>query len=282
MATNRSANTNPARIPALGVRVLACAALSVVLMVVDHRQHHLDTVRRAIGVAVYPVQIVVDAPFRFWRWLAEATADRSALQDELDRLQTERALTKAELLQLTALKAENDRLRDLLDARPRTHDRIRVAEIMSVDANPYRHSFIIDIGDHDGVFAGQAIIDADGVIGQVLEAGMTTSQAILISDPSHALPVEVSRNGLRTIAIGTGEFDRLDLPFLPNNADIVPGDILVTSGLGGAFPPGYPVGVVGSVNRMPQAPFADVTAVPAAALDQVREVLLVWTSTEDE
>ena len=276
MVTYRSDNTNPARIPALGVRLLVCVALSVSLMVIDHRQHHLDSVRKSIGVAVYPLQVIVDSPFRLWRWLSESTADRDDLQRELSRREAELVLTRAELQQLTALRAENDRLRDLLDARPRQRDEIRVAEIMAVDANPYRHNFVIDIGQNEGAFTGQAIIDADGVIGQVLVVGLTTSQAILISDPSHALPVEVSRNGLRTIAKGTGKFDRLDLPFLPNNADIVAGDVLVTSGLGGAFPAGYPVAVVASVNRIPQASFADVTAAPSSSLDQVREVLLIW------
>jgi rod shape-determining protein MreC len=276
MATYRSGNANPARIPALGVRVLACIAASVVLMVIDHRQNHLDTLRKAIGAAVYPMQIVVDAPFRLWNWLGESVADRNSLQMQVARLEAERLLTRAELLQLTALRAENDRLRTLLDARPHSRDEIRVAEIMAVDANPYRHTIVIGIGSSDGVYEGQAVVDANGVIGQVLEVGLTTSQAILISDPSHALPIEVSRNGLRTIANGTGAFDRLDLPFLPNNADVRAGDVLVTSGLGGAFPAGYPVAVVDSVNRIPQAPFADVTAVPSSALDQVREVLLIW------
>ena len=283
MVTYRSDNTNPARIPALGARVLVCIALSILLMVLDHRQNHLDAVRKTIGVAVYPLQVVVDAPFRLWGWFTENTAERTELQRDLSRLEAEMVLTRAELQQLTALRAENDRLRDLLDARPRLRDKIRVAEIMAVDANPYRHNFVIDIGEHDGVYNGQAIIDANGVIGQVLEVGLTTSQAILISDPSHALPVEVSRNGLRTIAKGTGKFDRLDLPFLPNNADIVPGDVLVTSGLGGAFPAGYPVAVVASVNRVPQASFADVTATPSSSLDQVREVLLIWSAaTQDD
>ncbi|MDA0706037.1 MAG: rod shape-determining protein MreC [Proteobacteria bacterium] len=276
MATYRSANANPARIPALGIRLLVCVALSIVLMFIDHRQHHLDTLRKAIGAAVYPAQIMVDAPFRLWNWLTESVADRNALQLQVGRLEAERLLTRAELLQLTALRAENDRLRKLLDARPRSRDEIRVAEIMSVDANPYQHNIVIGIGSHDGVYEGQAIVDANGVIGQVLEVGLTTSQAILISDPSHALPVEVSRNGLRTIANGTGAFDRLDLPFLPNNADVRAGDVLVTSGLGGAFPAGYPVAVIDTVNRIPQAPFADVTAMPSSALDQVREVLLIW------
>ncbi len=278
MMTTQSSNTHLARIPALGVRVLALMGLSILLMVLDHRQNHLDTVRRVIGAAVYPILIVVDAPFRMWEWLAESTADRNELQLEVGRLQAERLLTRARLQQLTALRAENDRLRDLLEARTQIRDEIRVAEIMAVDANPYRHNILIGIGSRDGVYDGQAIIDANGVIGQVLETGLANSQAILISDPSHALPVEVNRNGLRTIANGTGEFDRLDLPFLPNNADIREGDLLVTSGLGGAFPAGYPVAVVSSVNRIPQAPFADVTAVPSSALDQIREIMLIWSA----
>ncbi len=279
MIFTRSSNNTLARIPALGIRVLALMALSILLMVLDHRQHHLDTVRRAIGAAVYPIQIIVDAPFRLWEWLAESTADRNELQLEVGRLQAERLLTRARLQKLTALRAENARLRDLLEARSKIRDEIRVAEIMAVDANPYRHSIVINIGQRDGIYDGQAIIDANGIIGQVLETGLLTSQAILISDPSHQVPVEVNRNGLRTIANGTGEFDSLDLPFLPNNADIREGDLLVTSGLGGLFPPGYPVAVVSSINRIPQAQFADVTAVPTSALDQVREVMVIWSAS---
>jgi rod shape-determining protein MreC len=125
-------------------------------------------------------------------------------------------------------------------------------------------------------------VDASGVVGQVISTGVTTSQAILISDPDHALPVIVNRNGLRTVAFGTGEYDRLSLPFLANNADIEPGDLLVTSGLGGAFPSGYPVAVVDQVTRLPQEPFAEVNATPAAALDQVREVMLIWVRNQDD
>ncbi|MEM7431947.1 MAG: rod shape-determining protein MreC [Pseudomonadota bacterium] len=267
------------RIPALGIRMVVLLAISIVLMVFDDRQNHLDTVRKMIGAAVYPIQVVVDAPFRMWNWMTESTSDREDLQRQIERLETERQITRADLQQMTALRAENARLRALLDARNRFRDRIRVAEIMAVDANPYRHNIVIGVGEQDEVYDGQAIIDADGIIGQVIETGLTNSQAILISDPSHALPVEVNRNGLRTIAKGTGAYDRLDLPFLPNNADIEVGDLLVTSGLGGAFPEGYPVAVVTNVTRIPQAPFADVTAEPAASLDQVREVLLIWSGS---
>jgi rod shape-determining protein MreC len=282
MVNSRAHSSNPARIPALGVRILLLMAASILLMVLDHRQNHLDAVRKTIGAAVYPIQLVVDAPFRLWVWVREGTSGRNSLQLQLSRLQAERLLTNARLQRLTALEAENARLRDLLEARAQVRDEIRVAEIMAVDANPYRHNIVIDIGERDGAFDGQAIVDAAGVIGQIIETGLATSQAMLISDPSHSLPVEVNRNGLRTIANGTGEFGRLDLPFITNNADIRPGDLLVTSGLGGAFPAGYPVAVVATVNRIPQEPFADVTATPSAALDQVREVMLIWSTAETE
>ena len=278
MVHSRADSSNPTRIPALGVRVLVFMAISIVLMVLDHRQGHLERLRDLIGVAVYPLQVIVDAPFQLWEWLGDTTTSRNELELKLGRLEAERLVTQAELQQLTTLKAENARLRALLEAKAQVRDDIRVAEIMAVGGNPYGHRLVIDVGERDGVYDGQAIIDANGVIGQVFEAGWTTSQAILISDPSHALPVEVNRNGLRTIAKGTGEFDRLDLPFLPNNADIQPGDVLVTSGLGGAFPSGYPVAVVDTVNRIPQEPFADVTAVPESSLDQVREVMLIWSA----
>lgn len=277
MVASRGKNRNPARIPALGIRLLLLMLISIVLMYLDHRENHLDAVRKGIGAAVYPVQLIVDAPFRLWAWLAESTVSRNELQLEVDRLKAERLLTNARLQRLTALEAENARLRALLDARARVRDEVRVAEIMAVDANPYEHNLIIDVGSRDGVYDGQAIVSADGVVGQVIKTGLTTAQAVLISDADHALPVEINRNGLRTIAVGTGEIDRLDLPFLPNNADIRAGDLLVTSGLGGAFPAGYPVATVDAVTRIPQEPFANVTAKPAAALDQVREVMLVWS-----
>jgi len=278
MVASRGKNSNPARIPALGIRLLVLILISIVLMYLDHRENHLDAARKAIGAAVYPIQLIVDAPVRLWAWLGDSTTSRSDLQLEVGRLNAERLLTNARLQRLTALEAENARLRALLDARSRVRDEVRVAEIMAVDANPYEHNLIIDIGSRDGAYDGQAIVSADGVVGQVIKTGLMTSQAVLISDTDHALPVEINRNGLRTIAVGTGEIDRLDLPFLPNNADIRAGDLLVTSGLGGAFPAGYPVAVVDAVTRIPQEPFANVTAKPSAALDQVREVMLIWSA----
>lgn len=277
MVASLGPDTNPARIPALGVRALALLSLSLLLMFLDHRDNHLDAVRNAIGAAVYPMRAIVAAPSQFWEWTRERSQSLKELRLENSRLQAEKLLTAARLQRYTALEAENTRLRALLDARQQVPDEVRAVEIMSVDANPFKHNIVLDIGISEGVYEGQAIIDADGVIGQVILVGLMTAQAILISDPGHALLVEVNRNGLRTVAYGTGEYGRLDLPGLPNNADIRAGDLLVTSGLSGSFPAGYPVAVVDTVNRIPQQAFADVSATPSAALDQVREVMLIWS-----
>lgn len=264
------------RTPALGLRFLVLACLSILLLIADHRGNHLETLRKTLGAAVYPLRMVVDSPVSLWRWLQESTADRNGLLLENSRLNAERLLTQARLQRFAALESENARLRAMLEATSRVRDQVQVAEIMSVSSNPFRHTLVIDKGTQDGVYDGQAMIDANGVVGQIIEAGLLSAQGVLISDPDHALPVEVNRNGLRTIAVGTGEFDRLDLPFLPNNADIREGDLLVTSGLGGSFPPGYPVGVVGEVKRIPQGPFAQISAQPSASLNQVRELMLIW------
>lgn len=278
MVASRESRNNPGRIPALGLRVVALIIISILLMYVDNRYNHLDTVRKSIGAAMYPLRVIVDAPVRLWNWLGDSTTSRADLEMELNRLKSERLLTNARLQKLNALEAENARLRAMLDARAQVRDQVRVAEIMSVDANPYSHSLVIDVGTQDGVFDGQALVDANGVVGQVIEAGLMTSQAMLISDTDHALPVEVNRNGLRTIVVGTGTIDRLSLPFIVNNADIQVGDLLVTSGLGGAFPAGYPVAIVDSVTRIPQEPYADVSAKPAASLGEVREIMLIFSA----
>jgi rod shape-determining protein MreC len=268
--------------PALGLRFLLLAGLSILLLVIDHRDNHLDTLRKGIGATVYPLRVIVDAPVSLWHWAVQTTTSRNDLQLENSRLHTERLLTQARLQRYASLEAENSRLRDMLEARSRVRDQVRVAEIMSASANPFRHVIVVDKGTNDGVYNGQTIVDANGVVGQIIEVGVLSSEGILISDPDHALPVELNRNGLRTIAVGTGEFDRMDLPFLPNNADVVEGDLLVTSGLGGAFPAGYPVGVIDSVIVKPEEPFAVVTATPSAALNQIREVMLVWSVDDSE
>lgn len=278
MAAGSDSQHHSPRLASLGVRFLLLCGLSITLLIVDQRENHLDTVRRALSAAVYPLRAVVDAPVALWHWVNDTTTKRSDLLLDNNRLRTERLLTQARLQRYAALEAENARLRAMLEATSRVRDRVRVAEIMSVSPNPFRHSIVIDKGTRDDVYDGQAIVNADGVVGQVMNTGLLSAQGLLISDPDHALPVEVNRTGLRTIAVGTGEFDRLDLPFLPNNADIEEGDLLVTSGLGGAFPSGYPVAVISKITRVPAMSFADVSARPVAALNQIHEVMLIWST----
>lgn len=268
--------------PSLGTRLFLLGIFSVLLMFLDHREHHLEAVRNALAVAVYPVRLAVDLPSRGLSWLAESVSSRGRLLDENRRLREERLEFLARLQRMEAVQAENTRLRALLDSAPRVSDRILVANILSVDLDPFQHRLVIDKGSSDGAYVGQAMLDAGGIVGQITRVEPWSSEAILISDPSHATPVEVNRNGLRTIALGTGDSSHINLPFLPNNADIRVGDLLVSSGLGGAFPPGYPVARVESIDRLPGEPFAHVIAEPTGSLNREREVLLVWNRSARE
>lgn len=267
--------------PTLGMRLFLLAFLSISLMVLDHRQKHLDRIRDVLSYAVYPVRALVDLPFSLSSWAGRNLEERTALIEENERLQREHLENSARLQRLAALEAENKRLRELMQSSARVRNRVLVAEIMAVDLDPYRQKIIINKGERDKVFAGQALLDASGIVGQVTRTDPLSAEALLISDASHALPVEVNRNGLRSIAVGTGDISALSLPFLPNNADIREGDLLVSSGLGGTFPRGYPVALVTNVARDLGEPFARVMAEPSAALGSIREVLLVFPGAAD-
>ena len=264
----------------LGLRFLLVAIVSVSLMLLDHREEHLSRIRQAFSVLVYPLQVAVNLPFTGWRWATRTLSDQMTLLEENARLRSERLDVNVRLQKLAALGVENDRLRAMLDSSARVSDRVLVVEILAVDLDPYRQRFTINRGLKDDVFVGQALLDADGVVGQIAHVDVFTAEAVLISDADHALPVAVNRNGLRTILVGTGDSARLRLPYLTNSADIEPGDLLVSSGLGGVFPSGYPVGRVLEVQRQPGQSFAQVFAEPAAKLDRDREVLLVWTAED--
>ena len=265
----------------MGARFLLLAIVCIGLMLLDRREQHLVQVRRALSVVVYPVRVAVDLPFSTWHSLRDTLATREALIDENRQFRRARLETEARLLRLESLEIENARLRELLDSTARIGNRALVAEILAVDLDPYHQRFDLNRGLVDGVYVGQALIDAEGVIGQVVRVGPLTSEAVLITDPDHAVPVSVNRNGVRTIAVGTGDRGRLRLRNLTNNADIVVGDVLVSSGLGGVFPAGYPVARVVDVIRQPDQPFAEVIAEPASSLDRDREVLLVWNAPEE-
>ncbi len=265
--------------PSVLLRFVFYALICFGLMWLDERRHYLEKVRFGLSAAAYPVQVLVNSPGAAWSWMSESFATRDRLSHENAELRERLRDADLRLMRLSALEQENMRLRNMREATANIAERVVVAEILRVDLNPFRHRVIINKGAPDGVFAGQPILDARGVFGQITRAGAFTSEAILISDTEHAIPVQVNRNGLRTIAVGIGDLSKLSLPFLPTNADIRAGDLLVTSGLGGVFPSGYPVATVKTLKNEPGQTLAEIIAEPAATLDRDREVLLVWVKT---
>lgn len=265
-----------------GFRAFLLAVLAVTLMVFDHGNEHLATVRTVLSVVLRPVEILVSAPFNIGQSLSESMQTREELIEENERLKSEALVRNARLQTMAALQAENARLRALLDSTEKVGDSILIAEIVSIDMNPFRNMIVLNKGGPEGVYVGQPLIDADGIVGQITRDRLFTSEAMLVTDIDHALPVELARNRLRTIAVGTGELDRLSLPFLPANADVQEGDLLITSGLGGKFPPGYPVGTVRKVTGETGQQFLDIEAEPAAALNRIREVLLLTPKGKEE
>ncbi len=262
--------------PSLGLRLAILAAASIALMVADQRQQYLSVVHGWLSAAVYPVHWVVDAPSSAWRASRAALTTRAGLQAENTRLEAENLVLGLRLQRFEALERENQRLREAREGSLRVAQRSLVAGILKVDLDPYRQRVLVDKGSRDGVFKGQAVLDAYGVFGQVTRVGPLSAEIIMISDPEHAIPVQVNRTGVRTVAVGTGRPDALSLPYLPRGADVETGDLVVSSGLGGVFPPGYPVALVGEVVRDVAQPLLTVQARPLAHLDRDPEVLLVW------
>ena len=260
----------------LGATFLALATVSIALMVADVRYGQIERVRGWMNSAAYPLQIVIDLPFRAWDWITDSFADRNRLRGENLDLAARLRLAQLQLQRFAALEQENRRLREMRGRSASVAKRAIVASILNVDLDPFRHRVLLDRGASDGVFKGQAVLDAQGIFGQVWRVNARTSEVILISDAEHAIPVQSNRSGVRTIAVGTGDPNRLSLPFVTGESDIRKGDLLISTGMGGVFPPGYPVARVTRVEHNSKATFATVEARPTAALDRDSEVLLVW------
>jgi rod shape-determining protein MreC len=262
--------------PAGALRTLLLIAACIVLMFYDHQRGHLQKIHAALSMLVYPVQAAVDAPYALASWATDKLAIHTALVRENSRLKQQLLEDAVQLQQLAALEQENMRLRALMQAGAKLNGHVMLATLLSVDMDPFRHVIVIDKGTLAGVYEGQTLLDASGIIGQVIQAGPYSSQVALITDPSQAIQVEINRTGLRTLAIGGADVNSLSLPYLANNADIKTGDLLVSSGLGGHYPPGYPVAMVTQIQRDPAEPFANVTARALADLDHGHTVLLYF------
>jgi rod shape-determining protein MreC len=255
---------------------------SIVLMTVDHRWNSLEMVRSTLSSVVYPLQYTIDLPIKLYYWADEVLSTKQTLLEKNREFEARHLENRVQLQKLDIIEKENDRLRSLLGATPKTTERLLISEIINVDVDPYRQLILLNKGSNSGVFQGQPIIDAHGIMGQVVHVGPLSSSAMLITDASHAIPVHIDRTGLRANAFGTGKIDQLDLRHLPHNADIRMGDMLISSGLGRIFPPNYPVAVVTKVERTAGEPFATIEAKPLAKLDKSREVLLVWRNRPEQ
>lgn len=262
----------------VGVRAFFLALAALVMWFADQRGvPALEQTRSVLATLLHPVIVVSASPANVID-ASKQFVNRKVLAADNQALRQRELQLRAQMLKFQALDAENARLRRLLASARVMKDKTMVAEVFAVSQDPYLQQISINKGSNAGVFIGQALVDAYGVLGQVVRVHPTHSVALLITDASHGIPVEVNRTGLQTIARGGGGKDgrALTLPFLPGNADVQPGDLLVTSGLGGRFPPGYPVGEVFDVKRGTAVHFMQASVAPAARLYQSREVLLVW------
>jgi rod shape-determining protein MreC len=229
------------RTSGLLLRCVLYSLLALGLIIFDKRYDHLGKIRRALSFVAYPVQLAVASPFEGWHWFRESVSTRDTLRADKARLEADLRIAQFRLQRYEALEAESQRLRALRENTAGVADRFIIGDIMDVDLDAFRERVLVDKGASQGVFVGQAVLDSGGVFGQVARIEQYTSEVILVSDPAHAIPVQINRTGLRTVAVGTGDTAHLKLPYLPTSADVQVGDLLVTSGLGGGFPVGYPV-----------------------------------------
>ncbi len=267
--------------PSLGLRLVLAVAASIGLMLSDGQNTTMIQARSIMETAVGGLYYLANTPRTVLDGVSDNLIDTNKLQIENKVLKEQLREKNADLLLLDQLKVENQRLRLLLNSPLRTDEYKKIAEILTTETDIYRQQVVINQGQSDGVYVGQPIIDEKGVVGQVIAVGETSSRVLLLSDVTHSIPVQVLRNDVRVIASGTGRSDELMLDNVPRSVDILKGDLLVTSGLGGRFPEGYPVGIVENVSRDASNYFATVNVKPLASLERLRYVLLLWPTVED-
>ncbi|MDH5423378.1 MAG: rod shape-determining protein MreC [Gammaproteobacteria bacterium] len=260
----------------LVIRAIILIMFSIALMIADHRWNHLENLRKGLSNIIYPLRYTINIPAEFVQWIDESITSHNKLLEDNKRLKADHLLFEARLQKMDTLELENQRLRSLLGTPRKASERVLIAEIFSVEQDPYKRLININKDADDGAYIGQAIIDAYGIMGQIIHVNENSSTVMLISDSNHAIPIQINRTGLRGTVFGTGDSSKLELRFIPHNANIKEGDIVSSSGLGGRFPPNYPVGVINSIERPAGETFASIDITPSAKLDQSREVLMLW------
>lgn len=246
----------------------------------NQHQLHLKTVRATLSAIVSPAQYVIDWPAKMLQWAGESIQNKQALLADNANLRVQVLLLKAQLQKLILLEQENNQLREFLHSSPRASDKVLVAELMSVDPDPFTQQVVINKGSKQKVFLGQPVLDANGIFGQVIQMESYTSRVMLITDTRSGIPVQDDRTGVRGIVEGNGASADLSLVDMPATANIQVGDKLVTSGLGSIFPVGYPVGVITEIKQTPNKQFSKINVAPAAHLTEGHLVLLLWPTEQ--
>lgn len=263
------------------LRLIAYLGLAVLTMIFDHRNGYLDTLRQLAGGMIEPLYRVAALPSDIARTVGTSISSQQQLIDENRELRKSLTMAEARLHRLDTLSAQNARLQGLLEAQKSLGISVHLARLINVDLDPSRRRIVLDAGRDQGATVGQPVIDAHGVMGQIVEVLANTSVAMLVTDPSHAIPVMIERTGMRTIAVGNKQSgDLLELANIPTSADVQVGDKLVTSGLGGRFPAGFPVGTIRDISNDRSGMFASAMATPAAALNTSSDVLLLQNLPE--
>lgn len=258
------------------MRAMVLVILSIALMVMDKRMTHLTTIRSALTVPVAPLQYVVNLPAHTFDKLTQIVRSHDALIKDNAALKSEQLRLNVRLQRLTAIESENNYLKSLFQSSRKVEGKTLIAELMSVASEPFIKQVTLDKGRRDGVYEGQPVMDATGVMGQVIEAGPFTSRVLLINDARSGIAVQNARSGIRAVAAGDNYSDRLRLRYVPKTADIRIGDLFLTSGLGDHYPEGYPVGKVVKVAKDPSWQFAEIYLQPTAHLDTSKQLLLIW------
>lgn len=267
--------------PPLGIRLILAVVVSITLILFDGKTSAMINLRGFMETAVGSLYYLANTPRVILDGVSENLIDTNKLQIENKVLREQLREKNADLLLLDHLKVENQRLRLLLNSPLRTDEYKKIGEILTAETDVYRQQVIINQGAKDGAYVGQPVIDEKGVVGQIISVGENTSRVLLLTDVMHSLPVQVLRNDVRVIASGTGRSDELTLENVPRSVDIVKGDLLVTSGLGGRFLEGYPVAIVENISRDSKNYFATITAKLLASIERLRYILLLWPTHED-
>lgn len=260
--------------------MLFFVVLSVALMVFDTRVAAITRARSTIAVGLLPLQYLVSEPMLLLEKINTFINARDSLIKENKELKAQQLLLKIQMQRLLAIESENNQLKALMHSSAQIQGKILIAQLLSVDTDPFVHQMVLDKGIRDGVFVGQPVLDSSGVIGKIIQVGLFTSRVLLINDPHSGLPVQVTRNGLRVIVMGDNFTGKLKVVNVTQTTDIKKGDVLVTSGLGEHLPEGYRVGVVSSVVRDPGLQFATISVEPSARLDRAKQVVLVWPNRQ--